>query len=117
MRDNSAQHFIATAAGCVQSSWNQKNANADQMGQRDHEQFDGVSLEVDRRQVGSGAVSAFGCGKVVGHAAGREKARTVSSNGIGTRAPRLVGGHEVQGATSVQELSLEVWTLDQREGE
>ena len=47
----------------------------------------------------SGAVSAFGGG----NAAGRTKARTFSSDGTGTRAPRLVGDHEEKGATSARE--------------
>ena len=55
----------------------------------------------------NGVVSAFGCGTVDGRAARRKKARTGSSNGTGTRAPRLVGGLEVKGATSAGELVLE----------
>ena len=54
-----------------------------------------------------GAVSTFGGGKVAGNAAGRKKARTGSSDGTGTSAPRLVGGHEVKGAILARELMLE----------
>ena len=69
------------------------------------------AMAVQSHARGGGAASAFGGGKVAGHAAGEKKARTGCSDGTGTRAPRLVGSHEVKGTTLARELMLETSKL------